>query len=177
MEEYYDIRKKRRIIMSLEIFKKLRGVLNDQSSKEGFSLKPNEERSIAFIHKENDTNEKFGFGKLSSEEIDRLYQKQVQDAKYSMEIDDAYKNEKNDLYASINIYEKFVNQGYVNTSIPYDRLAINYRKLGLHDKEVLICRTAIERFTNIVDMDVIVTRFKSRLEKAIILKEKNDFKN
>lgn len=120
---------------------------------------------------DNDDIDKFKI--MTDDEFDDLYLKQERNTQHSKQIEAARNNEKKDLYNSIKVYEKFVKMGYINTSIPYDRLAIIYRKLKLYDKEILICKIAVERFGQ-TDLNVIEERFKERLQKAQILKAKNN---
>lgn len=155
--------------MLFGILKELKKALTEPLPDDEYNLE--EPEDYGNIKKRKDNVGKKLFRSLTNEEIEDLYKEQEINSRYANEIEEALKNEKNDLNASISVYEKFVKKGYINTSIPYDRLAINYRKLGLYEKEIFICKMVIERFSN-KNMDPIVERFKIRLEKAELVKEK-----
>ena len=119
----------------------------------------------------NDTEiDEFIFNPMTTEELDYLDMKQKSDSRKSEEIDKARQLENTDVNQSIMIYEKYVSQRYINTSIPYDRLAIIYRRMKLYDREIKLMELGVELFSN-TDRDVIVDRFKHRLEKAKSLKQ------
>ena len=121
-------------------------------------------------HDENTEVDECIFKPMTDEEINDFYKNQEADSRKSKEIQKARQLENTDIDRAVKIYEKYVSQKYINTSIPYDRLAIIYRKMKLYDREIQLLELGIELFSN-TDRKVIIDRFKHRLEKAISIKK------
>ncbi|MDR1629872.1 MAG: hypothetical protein LBS36_06635 [Oscillospiraceae bacterium] len=90
----------------------------------------------------------------------------------SNEIDEAMSIEKENIDKAIEIYEKYVSSEWSRTTIPYDRLAILYRKKKNYDEEIRVLKAAIFAFRN-HERSFGTESFVDRLEKALTLKIKN----
>jgi hypothetical protein len=83
-----------------------------------------------------------------------------------------------DIEAAKKIYEETITANFVGNH-PYDRLAIIYRKEKDFDNEIRVLNHAIKVFSDLskssprADVKPKLSKFKERLKKAHILKNKN----
>ena len=92
-----------------------------------------------------------------------------------------YEKDKN-IEKAIEHYEKSINYNF-SGSHPYNRLAILYRKNKDYDNEIRVLRKAIEIYEVIEKVaqnesqNIKLDKFRERLDKAILLKEKHNNKS
>jgi len=77
---------------------------------------------------------------------------------------------RREIEKAIELYEKNIEERFEGNH-PYDRLAIIYRRMGKHEEEIRVLKTAIWVFENKVylgraDREPKLKKFKERLEKA-----------
>lgn len=112
------------------------------------------------------------FWKRSDTEHNLYLKKEAQIHDKLQLVDYAMSLEKTDLAQAISIYESLVAEGYSYTANPYDRLAIIYRKAQRYDDEIRIIKLGLKVLDNSI-LDSFCAKFVDRLEKAVILREKN----
>ncbi|MDR1628941.1 MAG: hypothetical protein LBS36_01825 [Oscillospiraceae bacterium] len=88
------------------------------------------------------------------------------------ELEYARNLEKENTGKAIEIYEKYVSFEWSSTTIPYDRLAIIYRKQKNYDEEIRVLKAAIFAFRH-HKRSFGAGSFVDRLEKTLVLKIKN----
>lgn len=82
---------------------------------------------------------------------------------------------KGNIEKAIEIYEQNI-KGLYEATHSYDRLMILYRKRKEYEKEIAVIEKAIEVFSN-VNRNYDLNKYKERLEKAKLLKEKSESQN
>jgi len=83
---------------------------------------------------------------------------------------------KGKIEEAIKLYEQVIKNNFIGNG-PYDRLAIIYRRKKQYDEEIRVLEKAIWVFKNVVsdvrpDKEPKLKNFQERLNKAILLKEK-----
>lgn len=86
-------------------------------------------------------------------------------------LDKALAIEKEDTEKAISMYETLVSEKYSYTANPYQRLAILYRKAKRYDDEIRVIKAGLQALAD-SGLDSFYAEFINRLEKAIILRER-----
>lgn len=87
-------------------------------------------------------------------------------------LDAAMRIEKENVQQAISMYETLIAEGYAYTANPYQRLAILYRKAKCYDDEIRVIKSGLRALVG-SDLDLFYAEFIDRLEKAVILRERN----
>lgn len=114
----------------------------------------------------------FMLHRYTDEERELLQKREKRDRILLDKNEAALKLEKSDVDGAVLLYEELVDMNYSLTANPYERLAIIYRKQKKYDDEIRIIKKGLTSLSG-ARLDSFYPDFVDRLEKAILLREKN----
>ena len=160
--------------LSKKVAKQLKG-MNSICATINYLNFPNE--VVLNIHLNDEEFKIFNSYKLNYEEMNKFDNLSFYENQKGME----YEKDKN-IDKAIEHYEKSIGYNFQG-SHPYNRLAILYRKNKDYDNEIRVLRKAIEvyeiieRVAQNESQSIKLYKFKERLDKAILLKQKYENKS